>query len=158
MVVGDAIWRDPLLVNGQFAAGRGEMRCSPACGAAMRLCERGERGEGKIKLVLFLLIFASLIFVGFRTVPAYVAEYQLADKMQESARFAIVTRQSEEQVRETIYKVIQDLDIPVKKEDIKVVTTDRAVTISIDYRVPVDLLFFQTELHFTPSSENKSLI
>ena len=118
---------------------------------------RHQRGEGKIKTILFLLFFASAIFIGFRTVPAYVAEYQLADKMQESARFAVVTRQNEEQIREAIYKVVQDLDIPAKKEDIKVTSTNNLVTIAIDYSVPVDLLFYQTEMHFSPSSANKSL-
>jgi hypothetical protein len=118
---------------------------------------RQQRGEGKIKTILFLLVFAALIFIGFRTIPAYVAEYQLADKMQETARFAVVTRQNEEQIRENIYKVMQDLNIPAKREDIKITTGDRGVTISLDYRVPVDLVVFQTELHFTPSSENKSL-
>jgi hypothetical protein len=121
------------------------------------LALREQRGEGKIKTIMVLLVFAVLIFIGFRTIPAYVAEYQLADKMQEVARFAVVTRQSEDQIRENIYKVMQDLNIPAKKEDIKISTGDRGVTISLDYRVPVDLVVFQTELHFTPSSENKSL-
>jgi hypothetical protein len=116
-----------------------------------------QRGEGKIKTILVLLVFAVVIFAGFRTIPAYVAEFQLADKMQEVARFAVATRQSDEQIRESIYRVMQDLDIPAKKEDIKVISTERGVSISLDYRVPVDLLVFQTELHFTPSSENKSL-
>ena len=118
---------------------------------------RHQRGEGKIKTILFLLFFASVIFIGFRTVPAYVAEYQLADKMQESARFAVVTRQNEDQIRESIYKVVQDLEIPAKKEDIKITSTNSLVTIAIDYSVPVDLLFYQTEMHFSPSSANKSL-
>jgi hypothetical protein len=118
---------------------------------------RHQRGEGKLKTILFLLFFASMIFVGFRTVPAYVAEYQLADKMQESARFAVVTRQNEDQIRESIYKVVQDLEIPAKKEDIKITSTNNLVTIAIDYSVPVDLLFYQTEMHFSPSSANKSL-
>jgi hypothetical protein len=118
---------------------------------------RHQRGEGKFKTILFLLFFASMIFIGFRTVPAYVAEYQLADKMQESARFAVVTRQNEDQIRESIYKVVQDLEIPAKKEDIKITSTNNLVTIAIDYKVPVDLLFYQTEMHFSPSSANKSL-
>jgi hypothetical protein len=128
--------------------------------AAARLVPYGsrhQRGEGKVKTILFLLFFASMIFIGFRTVPAYVAEYQLADKMQESARFAVVTRQNEDQIRESIYKVVQDLEIPAKKEDIKITSTNSLVTIAIDYNVPVDLLFYQTEMHFSPSSANKSL-
>jgi hypothetical protein len=120
-------------------------------------CARRERGEGKAKTILFLLFFASMIFIGFKTIPAYVAEYQLADKMQETARFSVVTRQNEEQIREAIFKVIQDLDIPAKKEDIKVTSTNQLVTINVDYTVPVDLVVYQTEMHFSPSSANKSV-
>jgi hypothetical protein len=124
---------------------------------ARRAIPRNERGEGKFKVILFLIVFVSFIFVGFKTVPAYVAEYQLADKMQEVARYSVVNRQNEEQVREAIFKVIQDLDIPATKEDVKVTSSNSLVTISVDYRVPVDLLVYQTEMHFSPSSENKSV-
>jgi hypothetical protein len=31
------------------------------------------------------------------------------------------------------------------------------VKISMDYTIPVDLLVYQLNLHFTPSSENKAL-
>jgi Flp pilus assembly protein TadG len=148
-----------LFFDGKLELHRSETLDAQAGGALLRnRARRGERGEGRLKTVLFLLFFASAIFIGFKTLPAYVAEYQLADKMQETARFAVVQRQSEEQIRETIFKVIQDLNIPCKKEDIKVTTNASAVTISVDYRVPVDLIIYQTELHFTPSSENKSLV
>jgi len=45
----------------------------------------------------------------------------------------------------------------VKREDIKVAVTQSLVKVSLEYTIPVDLLFYSTELHFTPSSENKSL-
>jgi hypothetical protein len=137
-------------VNGGLARRRFSAEQAPRVPA-------GERGEGKLKTIIFLLFFASMIFVGFKTIPAYVAEYQLADKMQESARFAVVTRQNEDQIRDAIFKVVEDLDIPAKKEDIKVTSTNSLVTINVDYTVPVDLLVYQTEIHFSPSSANKSL-
>jgi hypothetical protein len=118
---------------------------------------RNERGAGKFKSVFILFCFVALIFVGFKTVPAYVAEFQLDDKMQETARFAVVQRETEDQIKDAIFKVIQDLDIPAKRDDIKVTATNQLVTIAVDYRVPVDLLVFQTDLHFSPSSANKSL-
>src|ERR1700733_6291567 len=97
---------------------------------------RGERGEGRIKSILILVIFILAIYCAVKVVPPYVAEYQLADKMQEQARFAIVNRYTEEQIRDNVYKVVQDLDIPVKREDIKVVATMQVVKISLDYIVP----------------------
>jgi predicted membrane protein len=120
--------------------------------------KRTERGEGKLKAVLVTAIFLFLIYAAYKMVPPYVSEYQLADKMTETARFASVNRSSEEQIRNTIYKEMQDLDIPAKKEDLKVSAEAGRVSISLDYRVPIDLTVYKFELHFTPSSANKDII
>jgi hypothetical protein len=118
---------------------------------------RSQRGGGTIKAILWTAILIYGAFVAYKILPAYVAEYQLADKMQEQARYANVNRYSEDQVRDNIFKVVQDLDIPVKREEIKVVANQAMVKIDIEYTVPVDLLVYHLNLHFTPSSENKSL-
>ena len=118
---------------------------------------RSQRGAGKLKTIAFVAIVILALYGAFKLVPPYVSEYQLQDKMQEQARFGIVNRYTDEQVRENIYKVVQDLDIPVKREDIKVTVTPAFVKVSLDYTVPVDLLVYSTELHFSPSSENKAL-
>ena len=116
-----------------------------------------QRGGGTIKAILWTAILIYGAFVAYKIIPAYVAEYQLSDKMQEQARFAVVNRYSEEQIRDNIFKVVQDLEIPVKKEQIKVVDTQDVVKISMEYTIPVDLLVYHLDLHFTPASENKSL-
>jgi len=98
------------------------------------------------------------IYAAVKIIPAYVANYQLSDKMQEQARFAVVNRYTEEQIRENIYKVVQELEIPAKREDIKIFSNLSLVKISLDYTVPIDLLVYRLELHFTPASENKSIL
>jgi Domain of unknown function (DUF4845) len=118
---------------------------------------RAQRGAGKLKALIVTAILFVGIIAAWKVVPPYSAEYQLADKMQEIARFAIVTRQTEDQVRESVFKTIQDLEIPAKREDIKVIANGSKVTITVDYTVPVDILSYHLDLHFTPSSENKSL-
>lgn len=119
---------------------------------------RAERGEGKLKAIIFTSIFLLLIYSAVKLVPPFVSEYELADRMQEQARFAVVNHYTDEQIRDNVYKVVKDLEIPAKAEDIKVTSTPSAVTISMDYRVPVDLMIYRAELHFTPSSENKSIM
>jgi hypothetical protein len=69
----------------------------------------------------------------------------------------VVNRNTEEKIKDEVMKEVADLEVPVKREDVKVAVSIRAVTISVDYTVPVDLLFYHLDLHFTPSSENKSL-
>jgi hypothetical protein len=118
---------------------------------------RRERGAGTIKAILWTILLIYGAFVAYKILPAYVAEYQLQDKMQEQAKFAVVNRYPEEQIRDSIFKVIKDLDIPVKREEIKITATQDVVRIGVDYTVPVDLLVYQMSLHFTPTSENKSL-
>lgn len=118
---------------------------------------RRDRGEGKFKAIFVLVILILAIYSAVKLLPPYIAEYQLSDKIQEQARFAIVNHNTEEQIRENVYKVIQDLEIPARKQDIKIVSNDQVVKITVDYTVPVDLLYYHVDLHFTPSSENKSL-
>ena len=119
---------------------------------------RAERGEGKLKALIVTAVIVFGIYAAFKLVPPYVAEYQLADKMQDTARFAQVSNYTADQIRDQIYKTVEDLDIPVTKDQIKVVAGRPVTRISIDYTVPVNLLFFQTTLHFSPSAENHSLL
>ena len=118
---------------------------------------RSERGEGKLKAFFFLVVVVLIIYSAWKIVPAYVSDYQLSDKMQEQARYAVVNRYSDEQIRDNLFKVMQDLEIPAKREALKVTASNAVVKISLEYTVPVDLLVYHMELHFAPSSENKAL-
>ena len=118
---------------------------------------RLERGEGRLKGILIVVIVVLAIYTAWKVVPVYVNEYQLSDKMQEQARYAVVNRYTEDQIRDNVFKVIEDLDIPAKREDIKVVSNNSVVKISLDYSVPVDVLMYHTDIHFSPNSEDKAL-
>jgi hypothetical protein len=119
---------------------------------------RGQRGEGKLKALIYTVILVAGVYAAVKVVPAYVAEYQLKDKMGEQARFAIVNRYTEDQIRDNIFKTIQDLDIPAKREDVKVQNTNHGIAITVNYTVPVDLMIYKTELSFSPSSEGRDIM
>ncbi len=118
---------------------------------------RFERGEGRLKAIVYTAILLFAIYSAVKILPSYVANYQLQDKMQEQARFAVVNRYPEEHIRDLIFKEVQDLEVPVKREEIKIVSNSGVVKIAMDYTVPIDLFVYRFNLHFTPSSENKSL-
>lgn len=117
-----------------------------------------QRGDGRLKAIVYTVVVVFGFYAAYKLIPPYMAEYQLSDKMQEEARFAVVNRHGEEQIRETIFKEAQDLEIPITREEIKVAASASVVKISVDYTVPVDLMVYKMELHFTPSSENKSIL
>jgi Domain of unknown function (DUF4845) len=144
--VAERLFRETFVLEGDYLCG------------SNRPGRRGQRGEGKLKAIIYTVILLSAVFAAVKMLPPYIANYQLSDKMQELARFAVVNRYNEDQIRDQVFKTIQELDIPVKREEIKVTANNAIVKISIDYTVPIDLFVYQTELHFTPSSENKSII
>lgn len=111
-----------------------------------------------MKAIVYFGLLIAAIFIAFKLVPAYVAEYQLKDKMTEQARFAIVNRYTEDQIKDSIFRTIQDLDIPAKREDVKVETTNQGLAISVSYKVPVDFLLYKTDLDFTPSAEGRDIM
>ena len=119
--------------------------------------QRAQRGAGKLKAIIVTAILFVGVVAAWKVVPPYSAEYQLNDKIQEIARFSVVNSESEQQVRDKVLKTIQDLDIPATSENIKVIANKSRVSILIDYTVPVDILMYHLDLHFTPSSENKSI-
>jgi hypothetical protein len=116
-----------------------------------------ERGGSKLNTVLTLLVVGFLIFSGVKIVPAYFANYQLQDSMQTEARFAIANHKAEEDIREDIWKKVQELEIPAKRENIKVSSEQRSVAISLDYVIPVDLRVYQFILEFHPHADNHTL-
>jgi hypothetical protein len=119
---------------------------------------RSERGEGRLKALIYLAILILSIYVAFKLVPAYVAEYELKDKITEQARFAVVNRYSDDQIKDNIFRTIQDLDIPATRDDVKVQATNHGLEITVSYTVPVDLLVYKTDLNFSPSSEGRDIM
>ena len=128
-------------------------------GNTVRMVKREDRQRGgaKLKALVVTAILVAGLYSAYKLVPPYFANYQLADKIQEQARFAVVNRYTDEKIRDDVYKFVQDLEIPAKREDIKVSANISVVKISVEYTVPVDLGFYHVELHFSPSSENKSI-
>jgi len=120
--------------------------------------KRSQRGEGRLKAIIYTVILIVAVYAAVKVVPAYVADYELKDKITEQARFAVVNRYTEDQVRDIIYKVVQDLDIPANREDIKVQNTNHGVMISVNYTVPIDFKVYKAELNFSPSSEVRDLM
>jgi hypothetical protein len=116
-----------------------------------------ERGGAKINLLLTLIVLGSLIFVGVMIAPPYFANYQLQDAMKTEARFAGYNRKTNEEIREDVWKKVQELGIPAKREDIHIVNDNNTVQITIDYTVPVDLKVKEYDLEFHAHGDNHTL-
>lgn len=115
-----------------------------------------QRGFG-FKGVLALLVFVSVVYLGYKVVPAYVNNYQFQDFLDTEAKFALVNHKSEEDLRDSVFKKARDIDLPIKREQIKINVDSRGIRISISYVIPVELPGYTWELAFTPSADSRYL-
>jgi hypothetical protein len=106
---------------------------------------------------LFGIVFIVAVVVGvWKLVPPYFNNYQIQDTVVDEARINTYTPKTTEQMRETIYKKCQELDIPVTREQINVQRDGQSVAIWFDYTVHVDLPGYPVDLKFHPSTKNKT--
>jgi hypothetical protein len=117
-----------------------------------------ESGRITFKGILSVAFIVAVIYSGSKIIPVYIDNYELQDYIQGQTPFWFNQRVSADVIRKTILAKAEDLDLPVEEEDVTVETNQYKVSINIDYNVPVDLKVYMLQLHFTPSSEDKSIL
>jgi hypothetical protein len=117
-----------------------------------------ESGRISLKAILWLGFIAAVIFTGMKTIPVYVDNYQLQDYITNQAPLWLTQRATKEAIRNNVLARAQDLDLPLAAEEVVVDASANKVSVTVDLHVPVDLKVYTLELHFTDSSENKSII
>lgn len=115
-----------------------------------------EKGAGRVKLIFALVVLAAVAYCAAKIVPVYVSNYELQDKIRQLAIQATVDRSSSQAVQDHVLQDAQELGLPVTPDNVTV-QVGNAVTISIDYTVPIDLKVYTLNLHFTPSAENNRI-
>jgi predicted membrane protein len=118
-----------------------------------------ERGGSKLNLLITLIILAALAFTAIKIVPVYVEAYQFQDSIEAESRFALTgyPKKSMDDIKDDIFKKVQELDIPAKREDIRLNVTNGSVEIGLDYTVPIDLKVYQFNLQFHPHADNHTI-
>lgn len=125
----------------------------------LRRKQSGERGGAKFSLLLTLLILGSLGYSAVKIVPTYVDNYQLQDSIETESRFALTgyPKKTPDDVRNDVLKKAQELGLPVKAEDIRVIMNNGSVEIGVDYSVTFDLDVYQWTHDFHPHADNHTI-
>lgn len=116
-----------------------------------------QRGGSRVKLFLTLALLGSMIFAGIKILPIYVNNYQMQDAIESEARFAIGNRLGAKDIRDNVWKKVNEIGIPADQDSLKVAANQGAVQISLDYSVPVDLLVYKFTLDFHDHADNRSI-
>ena len=88
--------------------------------------------------MITLIIVAVSIFLGVKVIPVRIAAYEFRDVLREEARYGAV-RNSDDVVTKRILEKAAELEIPLKKKDLKVRRTPGQMVISASYEQPIDL-------------------
>ncbi len=118
---------------------------------------KSQRGGAGVKLFLLLVLLGSMIFVGIKVLPIYVNNYQMQDAIESEARFAIGNRLGAKDIRDNIWKKVNEIGVPADQENLKITANQGSIQISLDYSVPVDLLVYKFTLDFHDHADNRSI-
>ena len=118
-----------------------------------------QRGGSKTNLVLALLTLGAMVFAAQKVIPVYFANYQLQDAIESESRFALTgyPKKSIDDIRDDVWRKVQDLGVPAQKEAIQVAVANGSVSIELDYTVPINLSVYEFTLQFHPHADNHTI-
>ncbi|MEW5805866.1 MAG: hypothetical protein AB1756_00675 [Acidobacteriota bacterium] len=97
----------------------------------------GQKGEGRIGLIITLVIIAIAVFVAYKIVPVKVKTYEFRDTMREEARMASLRKSADETMQILLDKA-KELGLPITRRNLVVNRTEKSITIKAKYMIRVD--------------------
>jgi type III secretion system FlhB-like substrate exporter len=97
-----------------------------------------QKGEGRVGFIIALIIVAVVVFLGIKIVPVRISAYEFRDTLREEARYAAV-RNDDAKVAKRIMEKAQELEIPLKRDQLKIRRTTGEMIITAYYNQPIDL-------------------
>ncbi|HMF89332.1 MAG TPA: hypothetical protein VKL40_01725 [Candidatus Angelobacter sp.] len=111
----------------------------------------------KLKVLIFLAVVAAGVYVGWNMIPPYFHNSQFQDDLDDIVRRATYSNISDEDLKQAVIRKAQTMDIILKEDQVVINRGTVGVTITVAYRVHVDMIVHPVDLDFTASSHNKAL-
>jgi hypothetical protein len=114
-----------------------------------------------IKMFLGLFVIVAAMYATFELVPPYFENFQFRDAIRDEATRDSYIGKSEDDIRLSVFKQAQQLNIPIAEESIKVQRSGQnfngTVVIHAPYVVHIDMPGYPLDLHFDASTENRGV-
>jgi len=105
---------------------------------------RGQRGEGRLGMFVFLALLAGGIFIGTRAIPVRIAVLQLHDYIDEQSRMAAASsRPDKARVIKNILERAKELEIPLDPKKLEYKRSSGSVIIKVKHRITIDLAVYE---------------
>ncbi len=116
---------------------------------------RSQRGVGRLKVFIILVLLGAALHVGFKIVPVYMDSENMKDTMSTKAGLAQVLK--DEEIMNDLVNKAKDLDLPLKDETFIIIrdTDRRKMTIKTAWDVEVHFFggLYVHNYHFAPVVE-----
>ncbi|HLO06489.1 MAG TPA: hypothetical protein VK198_07620 [Terriglobales bacterium] len=114
-----------------------------------------------MKMVFGIMIIVGAVILIATLAPPYFSNYQFQDALKTESQMSTYTTKTEDVIRDEVFRKAQDMDIPITREQIKVVRNGVVGTGTVDieanYIVHVNLPGYPMDLHFDASARNKGV-
>lgn len=99
-------------------------------------------GSGRVGCFIWLALLAITVFVATKVVPVKMKTSEFYDAMQEQAQFGSI--KGDAAIQAELYRKAQELQIPLKKDEIVVRRDMGYVYVEVHYQLPVEFPIYGT--------------
>jgi len=111
----------------------------------------------KLKGIIAILVVAAIVYVAWSVIPAYWYNYQFKDDLDELARRLSYTNKSDEDIKDMVIKKAASDNVVLRDDEVTVTKAGAEVSLSVKYRVHVDIIVHPVDLDFALVSYNKRI-
>lgn len=101
---------------------------------------RGQAGEGRIGLIIGLLVVAGAIYFLKLAVPPRIQKAEFADFIEQKTRTFVVNQITIEQLTTSILDEAKRLEIPISEESLTIDDTESRVRVRAKYTITQDII------------------
>ncbi len=113
---------------------------------------RRERGEGQLGCLVGLIVLAIGVFIAWKMIPVKVKAADLRQEVVDDAKSAGMM--NDDKIRASILNKARENNLPVTEDNIKIRREHSAISITVDYIVPVEFPGYTYQWHIHHEAQN----
>ncbi len=112
---------------------------------------------GKVKGFFGLAVIAIGFYVAWNMIPPYFHNYELQDDLDDIARKMSYLAKSDDDIKASVINKAKNSDIALKEDQVLVTRDGDGLSITVKYRVHVDMMVHPMDIDFAAKSFNKRI-
>ena len=116
-----------------------------------------EQGGARLKLVVFIIIFAAIIFAGYLYIPVAVDAYYFKDVMQNMVNQAVAQGKDSTWLKDQLVKSEPDYHVP-SDAVITVNQPEKRLEVRVQFKRPISLPGYTYEYEFNSTVQSTTFL